>query len=67
MRQYSVDDKGVEHMVSLYVEDWWVSDRESAVMHTPSRYNIDALEDTELLVARADMLDLMEKSLRLGK
>ena len=62
MRQYSVDDKGVEHMVSLYVEDWWVSDRESAVMLTPSRYNIDAWEDTELLVATvADMLDLMGK------
>lgn len=62
MRQYSVDDKGVEHMVSLYVEDWWVSDRESAVMLTPSRYNIDVWEDTELLVATvADMFDLMGK------
>jgi CRP-like cAMP-binding protein len=62
MRQYSVDDKGIEHMVTLYVEDWWVSDRESAVIHTPSRYNIDAWEDTELLVATvADMVDLIGK------
>jgi len=62
MRQYSVDDKGVEHIIHLYIENWWVSDRESAVMLTPSKYNIDAWEDTQLLVATvADMLDLMEK------
>ncbi|MBD1364931.1 Crp/Fnr family transcriptional regulator [Mucilaginibacter sp. ZT4R22] len=62
MRQYSVDDKGVEHIVHLYIENYWASDRESAVMLTPTRYNIDAWEDTELLVATvADMLDLIEK------
>jgi CRP-like cAMP-binding protein len=62
MRQYSVDDKGVEHIVHLYIEDWWASDRESAVMLTPSKYNIDAWEDTELLiVTRADMMGLIEK------
>lgn len=62
MRQYSVDDKGAEHMVHLYVENYWASDRESAVMLTPSKYNIDAWEDTELLVATvADMLELIEK------
>jgi CRP-like cAMP-binding protein len=62
MRQYSVDDKGVEHIVQLYIEDWWATDRESAIMLTPSKYNIEAWEDTELLTTtRADMLDLMEK------
>jgi CRP-like cAMP-binding protein len=61
MRQYSVDDKGVEHIVHLYIENYWASDRESAIMLTPSRYNIDAWEDTELLVATvADMRDLIE-------
>ncbi|MEO6284261.1 MAG: Crp/Fnr family transcriptional regulator [Dyadobacter sp.] len=62
MRQYSVDDKGAEHIVNLFLENWWVSDRESAVMLTPSRYNIDTWEDTELLVATvADMVDLIGK------
>jgi CRP-like cAMP-binding protein len=50
MRQYSVDDKGVEHIVRLLVENWWASDRESYVMLTPSVYNIDAWEDTDVLV-----------------
>ncbi|MCQ6959308.1 Crp/Fnr family transcriptional regulator [Mucilaginibacter aquariorum] len=62
MRQYSVDDKGAEHIVHLYIENYWVSDRESAVMLTPSKYNIDTWEDTELLIAKvADMLDLIER------
>ncbi len=62
MRQYSVDDKGVEHIVQLYIENYWANDRESSTMLTPSKYNIDAWEDTELLIiTRAEMLDLMDK------
>ncbi|MEO6327478.1 MAG: Crp/Fnr family transcriptional regulator [Ginsengibacter sp.] len=59
MRQYSVDDKGVEHIVHLSIENWWAGDRESYVMLTPSIYNIDTWEDTEmLLITRADMNEL---------
>src|SRR6202048_1802445 len=59
MRQYSVDDKGIEHIVHLFIENWWASDRESFIMLTPSVYNIDAWEDTEaLLITRADLLKL---------
>ena len=62
LRQFSVDDKGIEHIVNLFVENYWATDRESMIMLTPSCYNIDAWEDTELLIiTRADMLDLMEK------
>lgn len=62
MRQYIVDDKGAEQIVHLYVEDYWATDRESSLMLTPSRYNIDAWEDTQLLIiSRADILDLMGK------
>jgi CRP-like cAMP-binding protein len=62
MRQYSVDDKGIEHIVHLFIENYWASDRESTIMLTPSKYNIDAWEDTELLIiTRAEMLNLMEK------
>ena len=62
MRQYSVDDKGIEHIVHLFIENYWANDRESSTMLTPSKYNIDAWEDTEMLViTRAEMLDLMDK------
>ena len=62
MRQYSVDEKGTEHIVHLLIENYWANDRESSIMLTPSKYNIDAWEDTELLITtRAEMIDLMEK------
>ena len=62
MRQYSVDDKGTEHIVHLFIENYWANDRESSTMLTPSVYNIDAWEDTELLIiTRAEMLYLMDK------
>jgi CRP-like cAMP-binding protein len=62
MKQYMVDDKGVEHIIRLGVENWWMGDRESWVMHTPSLYNIDAWEDTEiLLINRADALGLIKE------
>jgi CRP-like cAMP-binding protein len=62
MRQYSVDDKGIEHIVKLGVEGWWMGDRESWVMLSPSIYNIDAWENTEmLLINRANTLELVKK------
>ncbi|HJP62920.1 MAG TPA: Crp/Fnr family transcriptional regulator [Mucilaginibacter sp.] len=62
MRQYSVDDKGIEHIVHLSIENWWIGDRESWVMLTPSMYNIDAWEDTQLLlITKADTLKLVQE------
>lgn len=56
MRQYSVDNKGVEHTIQLTIENWWVVDRESYLMRTPSVYYIEAWEDTDLLIIKlADM------------
>ena len=49
-RQYTVDAKGSEHILNLGIENWWVSDRESYHKETPSIYNIDAWEVTDLLL-----------------
>ncbi|WP_255153744.1 Crp/Fnr family transcriptional regulator [Ferruginibacter sp. HRS2-29] len=54
MRQYSVDEKGGEHIIFLCTENWWVGDRESFTMLTPSRYNIDAVEDSDILVTTSE-------------
>jgi CRP-like cAMP-binding protein len=50
MRQYLVDDKGAEHIARLGIENWWMGDRESFLMNTPSTYHIDAWENTEMLL-----------------
>src|SRR5207247_1028502 len=57
MRQYTVDGKGIDHISRLSIENWWVGDRESSIMLTPSIYYIDAWEDTDvLLTTNADFL-----------
>jgi CRP-like cAMP-binding protein len=38
MRQYTVDDKGEEHIVRLSIENWWPADRESLLKEVPSIY-----------------------------
>ncbi|TCD28680.1 Crp/Fnr family transcriptional regulator [Pedobacter psychrodurus] len=59
LRKYYVDEKGNEHIVDLYIENWWIGDTESFVMKTASIYNIDAWEDAEiLLITRENSLKL---------
>jgi CRP-like cAMP-binding protein len=61
MRQYRVDEKGEEHIIKLYIENWWASDRESLMEQTSSEYFIDAWEDTEaLLVTKATLINLID-------
>ena len=60
MRQYTVDDKGEEHIARLSIENWWVNDRESLMKQIPSIYFIDAWEDTDtLLITKAAFLELI--------
>src|SRR5690606_24884484 len=59
MRKYYIDEKGGEHIVDLYIENWWAGDRESFSMYTPTLYNIDACTDCEvLLISRENVLKL---------
>ena len=50
LRTYQVDDKGQEHIVQFAFEEWWTGDMYSFLTGQPSLYNIDALEDSELLL-----------------
>ena len=50
LRCYSVDRKGEIHIVQFAIEDWWISDAYSGLTGEPSEYNIDAIEDSELLL-----------------
>ena len=68
MRQYCIDDKGNEKIVQLFIEDYWADDRESLISLEPSKYNIQAWEDTEMLVITPkDIFELAEKIPALGQ
>ncbi len=46
LRQYSIDEKGKEHIIQFAPENWFMSDRESVYFDQPSSYFMQALEDT---------------------
>ena len=59
LRLYSVDDKGIEHMLQFALPGWWVVDIYSFLTGEPSRFNIDALEDSELLLLSQENFEAM--------
>ena len=50
LRSYSIDEKGTEHILQFASEGWWVADLSSYIPGEPSHFNIEALEDSELLL-----------------
>jgi CRP-like cAMP-binding protein len=50
LRTYAIDSEGKEHIVQFAPETWWVADNTSLASGTPSRYFVDAIEDSDLLL-----------------
>ena len=72
LRKYTIDKKGSEHIIQFAIEDWWISDLDSFFSGMPAKSNIDALQDSEVLLleksVREEMLDncpTMERFFRL--
>ena len=63
LRRYSIDAKGIEHIIQFSIENWWAGDRESLMNKTPSKYNIDAVEDSIILVIRNEDFDRIYQQL----
>lgn len=62
LRSYTTDEKGNEHILQFALEGWWMADLYSFLTHEPSIYDMDALEDCELLLITQPSWDLlMEK------
>jgi CRP-like cAMP-binding protein len=62
LRSFTVDAEGYEHVVQFAIEGWWVSDVGSFVSGKDALYNIEALEDCELLhLSKSGMDELLVK------
>lgn len=57
LRSYSVDNKGNDHILQFALEGWWIADIYSFLTGEPAVYNIDAIEDSELLLISKSALD----------
>jgi CRP-like cAMP-binding protein len=63
LRTYSVDEKGTEHILAFAIENWWAGDRESLISGNPSRFNIDAVEDTEVVLITKANFEMLCKEI----
>ena len=50
LRAYTISEKGSEHIIQFALEGWLISDLYSFLTGEPATYNIDALENSELLL-----------------
>jgi CRP-like cAMP-binding protein len=57
LRTYTLDNKGNEHIINFAIENWWTGDRESLTSGEPSIFNIDALEDSEVVLITKNNFD----------
>jgi CRP-like cAMP-binding protein len=50
LRVYNIDGSGSEHVLYFATEDWWVADIASFVAQSPASLNIEAIEESEVLL-----------------
>jgi len=62
LKTYYLDEMGIEHIIDFSIEEWWADDLYSLLTQTPSKSNIKAIEDTEVLqIGKADLELLYQK------
>ncbi len=59
LRSFSIDDTAHEHVVQFAPESWWVTDMCSFLSGDEAIYNIEAIEDSELLLLSRQSMDEM--------
>jgi len=57
LRLYRVGKDGTEYILKFGIENWWMSDYESFNSGLPSKSNIDALENCELILIKKEDFD----------
>lgn len=54
LKTFSIDQKGQEHIMNFSPENYWTGDRESLTTGNPSNFNIQALENSEIILIKKD-------------
>lgn len=59
LRAYSIDDNGIEHILQFAPQNWWITDMFSLLSGKVAHLNIDAVEDTEVLLLSKSNQELL--------
>ena len=58
-KTFYMDEAGQEHIMMFSIEDWWTSDMSSFINQTPADFNIQFLENTELIMFPHDNIEAL--------
>lgn len=62
LAEYYLDDNGTQHTLLFAPEGWWTTDLPSFLSGQASKYHVETLEDSELLMISKEALDkLLDK------
>ncbi|MCH4552777.1 Crp/Fnr family transcriptional regulator [Aestuariibaculum lutulentum] len=56
-KTFYVDQEGQEHIIMFSIEDWWTSDMGSFISQTPADFNVQCLENSELIMISHDVVE----------
>ncbi|MNF86633.1 Fumarate and nitrate reduction regulatory protein [compost metagenome] len=59
IKTFSVDKDGKEHIINFSPENYWFGDRESLTNNTPSKFNIDAIENSEIILIKKEDFEML--------
>lgn len=57
LRSYTLDQQGKEHTIQFAPENWWIGDRNTVYFNEAALFNIDALEDTTVVLVTKGFLE----------
>ena len=61
LRMYSIDKAGKEHVIQFAPENWIISDTTSQLLNEKSRFYIEAIEDSIIVVIREGFFENLSK------
>ncbi|WOD43525.1 Crp/Fnr family transcriptional regulator [Hwangdonia lutea] len=62
-KTFYMDKDGQEHIVMFSIEDWWTSDLGSFITQTPADFNVQCIENTQLIQFTYDNLEELYKEI----
>jgi CRP-like cAMP-binding protein len=63
LRYYYVTEKGQEHIMQFAPENYWTGDGESMNSGLPSKYDIDAIEESEILLLKKEDFEMIRMTI----
>ena len=57
LRMYSIDKAGKEHVIQFAPENWIISDTTSQLLNEKSRFYIEAIEESTVIITKEDFFE----------